>query len=77
MRNNSLGRAVLTHGPNGHLFRGPTSIGPHKHFFIPVNNCHKSPSVLPCPGAHSAIKTALILGRLSVNKLACCISVLV
>ena len=48
--------AVLTHGPNGgscpgaNKYRSPTSI---------VNSCHKSPSALPCPGAHTAIKTAL------------------
>ena len=41
-------RSVLTHGPSN---------------FIPVNSCHKRPSTLPCPGAHSAIKTALV-GRI-------------
>ena len=57
------GRAVLTHGPNGHLpgeankHRGPTSI---------VNSCHKSRSALPCPGGHSAIETALHPGSISV-----------
>ena len=44
-------RAVLAHGPNGHLSGGPTSIGVH------ANLCMLN--TLPSPGAHSAIKTAL------------------
>ena len=46
-------RAVLTHGPNGHLPGDPTSIGAPQEL-------HKSLSALPCPGDHYAIKTALI-----------------
>ena len=44
-------RAVLAHGPNGHLSGGPTSIGVH------ANLCMLN--TLPSPGAHSAIKMAL------------------
>ena len=39
--------------------RGPTSS------FIPVNNCRNSPRALSCPGAHSAIKTTLIVCMLA------------
>ena len=40
-------RAVLTHGPNGHLPGDLTSIDAPQE------------RLLPCPGAHSAINTAL------------------
>ena len=44
---------AFARGPNKH--RGPTRI---------VNRCHKIPSALSCPGAHSATNTALRGGTL-------------
>ena len=52
----SVTKAVLTHGPNANLPGCPTSIGAATSI---MNSCHRSPSALPCPGAHSAIKTTL------------------
>ena len=58
----SVTRAVLTHGPSGNLPGCPTNIGAATSI---MNSCHRSPSALPCPGAHSAIKTTL---RVTLTK---------
>ena len=30
------------------------------YIFIPVSSCHRDPSTLLCPGAHNAVKIALV-----------------